>query len=523
VSAPLTALAGSDLAALLRAGETSAREVVDAHLARIEEVDDRLNAVVVRRFEEARREADAADARRVRGEALGPLHGIPFTVKDQFDLAGSPTTFGVARLNGRIAGRDSAMVAALRAAGAIVLGKTNVPQTLGAWETDNNIFGRTNNPWDLNRTPGGSSGGDAAIVAAGGAPLALGGDYGGSLRVPAAWCGICTIRPTARRLETEAPPVRTSAGAEGLSAQPGPLARSVAEVTAALRVMVDHVVARPGPRTPPAPLADPAQVDVSRLRVALLRQVGDWTPSPAVRRALDEAAEALRAEGATVEDWTDAPDTLEGVLLFYRIIGSDGFAFVSQILDGERPIPLMKPTVQLASMPDPALPLLAQMLETLGQRRAGRMLRHFRRLSARGLFDLLGERIGYEARFLAAMDAGRYDVILCPALPLPAVPHGQTSDLADFAGAALLFNALGLPAGVVPVTRVRPGEESDRTVGRDRTEVVARDAEQGSAGLPVAVQLAARHWREDLVLAAMAAVERRCRLLPGYPARPPLG
>jgi fatty acid amide hydrolase len=256
------------------------------------------------------------------------------------------------------------------------------------------------------------------------------------------------------------------------------------------------------------PFRDPDDIDVSRLRVALLPQIGDWIPSPAIRRALQEAAAALQAQGATVEEWTTPPDTQEGVNLFFKIVASDGFSWAQQILAGEKPIPLMKPTMQLISMPNAIIPIAASIMNATGQQRTGKMLRSSRRLSAAGLMNLLGDRLAYEARFLAAMGAGNYDAILCPALPLPAVRHGDTIDLADFWGSLLLFNTLGMPAGVAPITRVQPGEESDRPESKDKAGQTARAVEQGSAGLPVAVQIAARHWREDIILAVMGALEQ---------------
>jgi fatty acid amide hydrolase len=263
-------------------------------------------------------------------------------------------------------------------------------------------------------------------------------------------------------------------------------------------------------------------VDVSRLRVALLWQIGDWSPSPAIRRALQEAAETLRQQGATVAEWTTAPDTQEGVNLFFNILGADGFGWVRQILAGEKPVPLMKLNVQLTTMPNAIIPVVAGLLGATGQRRLSKMMRNARRRSADGLMNLLGDRMAYERRFVAALDAGNYDAILCPALPLPAVRHGDVANLADFWGSMLLFNTLGMPAGVAPITRVRSGEESDRPASKDKAEQTARAVEQGSAGLPVAVQVAARHWREDVVLAVMAALEGHFRHQPEYPSFPTL-
>ncbi|MFC1895498.1 amidase [Thermodesulfobacteriota bacterium] len=518
----ITRISASQLAARIRDGDLSAQQVTQAHIQRIEAVNDKLNAVVIPLFDDARAQAEEADQRQRHGQSLGPLHGVPITIKDQFHVKGLPTTFGVARLRSQIADRDGPMVAALRRAGAIILGKTNVPQTLGVVETDNAIWGRTNNPWDLTRTPGGSSGGEAAIIAACGSPLGLGADFGGSARLPAAWCGIYSIKPTARRMPQDSGPVRTASGAEGLVVQPCPMARSVADLTLALRPMVDQVVAHPTGANPPVPFREPDALDVSRLRVALLSQIGDWLPSPAIRRALQESAEALREQGATVDEMTTVPDTQEGVNLFFSIVAADGFSRVQQILGGEKPVPLMKRNVTLTSMPNAIIPVVAALLGAIGQRRLSNMMRNARRQSAAGLMNLLGARIDYERRFVAALDAGNYDAILCPALPVPAVRHRDVGNLADFWGSMLLFNTLGMPAGVAPITRVQPGEESDRSASKDKTEQTARTVEQGSAGLPVAVQVAARHWREDIVLAVMAALERHFRHQPEYPFSPDL-
>ena len=517
---PLTRLGAAELAGSIAAGDVSAREAVDAHIARIEEVDERLNALVLPRFEDARQEADAADAARRRGDDLGPLHGVPVTIKDQFDVAGLPTTFGLARLADRPVNQDGRMVAALREAGAIVLGKTNVPPALGAIETDNAMFGRTNNPWDLNRTPGGSSGGDAALVAAAGIPLSLGADFGGSLRVPAAWCGVCSLVPTIPRLPIDRPPIRTGASLQ--LAQTGPFARTTADVAFALRVLIDAIVARPTGLNPPVPWREPPETGVVGLRVALLPEIDGFTPAPAIRRALVEAAAALRSAGAVVEPWNSAPDIGEGIRIAMRLWTADGGSWLRQMLDGEKPHPLIKADAQATSLPNSAVRALTAMLNATGQQRAARILRHVRKASARELSDILGDRLTYVDTFMAALDAGGYDLVLCPATPVPAVPHGLSKHLPDAHIPSVLFTTLGLPAGSVPVTRVRPEEESDRPDSKDKSVQAARTAEQGSAGLPVGVQVVARHWREDLVLAGMAAVEAEVSRHPDHPGLPPL-
>jgi fatty acid amide hydrolase len=180
-------------------GKVSAREAVVACIERIESTQTAINAVVVPRFEQALKEADLADGLRARGDALGPLHGVPITIKESFDLTGTATTAGLTNRAGHRAAADAAVVARLRQAGAIVLGKTNVSQLLLHDACRNPLYGRTNNPWQLDRSPGASSGGEAAILAVGGSALGIGSDIGGSVRLPAVVCGV--TRSSLRRAD----------------------------------------------------------------------------------------------------------------------------------------------------------------------------------------------------------------------------------------------------------------------------------------------------------------------------------
>jgi fatty acid amide hydrolase len=237
----LTELGAAELARLIASGAVSSREVVAARIARIAAVNPKLNAVVAPRFEEALAEAAAADAAQARGESRGPLHGVPVTLKECFDLAGTPSTFGLPQRATHRATADDPYVVRLRRAGAIVLGKTNVPQLLLYIESDNPVYGRTSNPWNLDRTPGGSSGGEGAIIAAGGSPLGLGSDLGGSIRFPAHFCGIHGLKPTSGRLNFLNKVLLP--GMEGVRDQAGPLARRVETSSAGLPVGV-QVAAR---------------------------------------------------------------------------------------------------------------------------------------------------------------------------------------------------------------------------------------------------------------------------------------
>ena len=235
---PITALTATEIAQQIKAGELSACAVLDAHIHRIEQVNPQLNAVVIPRFEQARQEAEAADAAQRRGDALGPLHGVPITIKEQLLVKDTATTFGVLNLKDHQASEDGPLVKRLRVAGAIILGKTNTAQLLMYIESDNPVYGRTHNPWNLERSPGGSSGGEAAIIAAGGSPLGLGSDFGGSIREPSHFCGIQGLKPTVWRLTNlDTRPGIFADGQTGMVPQPGPLARSVADLTLAMRIL----------------------------------------------------------------------------------------------------------------------------------------------------------------------------------------------------------------------------------------------------------------------------------------------
>jgi fatty acid amide hydrolase len=501
-------------------GELSCREVVEAFVRRIEATHARLNAVVVPLFEQAREQARAADEARERGEPLGPLHGVPVTVKEMFDVAGTPTTSGVPHWAAVRASADAPLVAQLRRAGAIVLGKTNVAQVGMMFESDNPVYGRTNNPWRPDRAAGGSSGGEAAVLAAGGSALGLGSDGGGSIRHPCHCCGVHGLKPTGGRLTLRGHWMLPNWSSDWV--QPGPMARHVADLALALRVLAAPGQEAFDPDIAPVPLGDPAAVSLQGLRVGAYEDDGQFRAGPALRRAVREAAAALRERGAVVEDFRP-PDVPEAVRLYYGLAYHDGMVAMRRYL-GRGPTDWRVRRVLLgASMPSSLRPALAWLFDRLGRRYDAQFYRFVprRRLSFEGYWRLIEDQAAYRARFAAALDAGRYDALLCPPNGLPAPTHGCFYN-AVAGSYGLLYNLLGLPAGVVAATRVRPGEESDRPPSKDPAEETARAVEAGSAGLPVGVQVAGRPWREDVALAVMAALEDHFRTQPDYPARPPL-
>jgi len=509
--ATLTRLSASELARRIAAGHLSSQEVVEAHIRRIEAVNLRLNAVVVPLFEQAREDASRADHLREQGTLLGPLHGVPITLKEQFMVSGTPTTVGLLSYRSQLMEQDGPLVTRLRQAGAIVLGKTNASQLLMFGEACKNpVYGRTNNPWDLARTPGGSSGGEAAIIAAGGSPLGLGGDIGGSIRLPAHFCGLYSLLPTARRLTgLDTAHHAEVAGQEAIIAQPCPIARSAQDLRLAMSILAAPGINVLDPSVPPVPWPDPTAVSLAGLRIGMYTDNGVFSVAPAVRRAAEEAAEILRKRGALVEPWSP-PDVAEAVRLYIGLIGADGFATTKRLLRGNPIESRIRFNLRMTSLPAAVRAPLVPLLRQFGQARIASSLQSVRgALSVDQYWQLVEERNQYRHRFLTALDAERFDALLCPPYALPALPHESpgTLNVTNAGSYAILSNVLGLPAGVAPVTRVHPGEESERSIGNDSVERAARAVEMNSAGLPVGVQVVARPWREDVVLALMEALE----------------
>jgi fatty acid amide hydrolase len=517
VETALTGLGAVQLLALLRTGEVSAAEVVDAHLQRMNEVQPELNAVVYRRDEEARHEAVAIDAKRLRGEPLGLLAGLPMTLKDCFQLAGSSATMGLRRLAHRPDVTDGPLAARAKAAGAIIVGKTNVPQLMLMHETDSPLFGRANHPLDNNRDPGGSSGGEAAILAAKGSALGLGSDLGGSIRQPAHACGIAGLMPTPGRLTVVGCQLNYPR-LQAIHLQPGPLARRVEDLALAMQALVPPIQtssgenalrgSKVGIQADEAPVAwrDPCERDLTRLRVAMFVDDGNFTPSPAIRRAIKESGGKLRRAGIEVEDFTP-PGMGELMELYVGLLSADGMEGLRRLLANDAADWRLKRLLYLGSLPNWMRPLVSSVYHWRGQRRLARLVTMAGPRSADGYLQLAERLDAFGSRFFQSLAEGGFSAMLFPPHGLPALTHGSSTNLLSAASYCFLPNLLGVPAGVVPVTTVGAEEESDRPADADITEQTALKVERGSAGLPIGVQVAALPWREDIVLGLMRLLE----------------
>lgn len=514
-SPSLTSLSASELAGLIARGEISSVETVEAHIEQIEKVNPSLNAIVFKRYAAARAEARKADESRIKGEPSGPLHGVPLTIKESLDLVDSPSSFGVPSRSNILAAQDDLYVGRLRRAGGIILGKTNASQLLMFVETDNPLYGRTNNPWNLERSPGGSSGGQAAIIAAGGVPMGLGTDIGGSIRIPATSCGIAGFKPTAGRCP-DAGRYSVPIGEQAIVSQVGVLARSVSDIELGLEIINNG----PNPGDLPAqPLGNPAQVDLSKLRVGFYSDDGTFKVAPAVARAVKEAAQVLESQGAAVVPWSP-PDVREAVDLFFGILSADGAKSFRQTLGSAKRDPRIADIIGAAGSSRRKIGLLVFLLGLLGQPGTQALIKNYGYKDTWHYWQLVEAQMDYRQRFREALNrasGGPLDLIICPAFALPALVHGASRDLVLAGGYTSLYNLLGYPTGIVPFTKVRPGEEVGRPASKDKMEQAAYRTELGSAGLPIGVQVVARPWQEHQALAAMRCLEQIMSSHPEYP------
>ncbi len=480
------------LARQLAAGQCSAVEVVGAALAGLDR-HAALNACTQRFDDAARRKALAADALRATGAALPPLHGVPISVKECLDLDGTPSTFGFPSRRATVATRTEPHLARLLAAGAIPIAKTNVAQMLLLLETDNPIYGRTLHPQDPERSCGGSSGGEAVLVAIGVAGLGIGTDLGGSVRVPAAFCGISALKPTAGRWPDDG---RGSypIGQTTITSQVGLLAPSVADLALGATVLSPE-------------LAIPTGLDLGALRIGWYDDDGVLRPCPATRRAVREAAAAFERLGARVRPWK--PPELDRVFeRFFGVLTAD-IAGYDALIGGDPLDARLRELFLLGRLPHRINRRLAAVAELFGQVSLASALRCFGRRRVEAYWRLTEDIADYRRRMTALMaaDGGEVDLVLSPATALPAVRHGAVRDLGVIGTYTVLWNVLGFPTGVIPWTTVGRDEESDRAAGRDRVLRVAQATERGSAGLPIGVQVAAAPWQEGRLLAALAALQ----------------
>jgi Asp-tRNA(Asn)/Glu-tRNA(Gln) amidotransferase A subunit family amidase len=453
-------LPASVLAEKIRNQQISPVELIEAHLARIERLNPILNAFVQVDVEGARRQAREAQAAVQRHHPLGPLHGVPLSIKSSIDVVGLRCEAGTRLRAGNIAMQDAPLVSRLRAAGAVILGATNCPELLMAWETDNLLYGRTNNPWDLSRTAGGSSGGESSAIAAGCSAGGVGSDGGGSIREPAHFTGICGLKPTPGRIPATGH-FPNSVGPFALTGVVGPMARTVGDLKLLFAAMQGPDDGDPS--AAPVPLHWPESQTVKEFRIGYFEDDGRTLVTAETRQAVRMAADALRRAGFRVEAFR--PEGLaEARELWWKYFGIAGGMLLRPLVNGHE---------------SDLSPVLQQFMGWVSSEPSH---------TADTLLDAWIQRDLVRMKIFTQMN--EYPILLCPTAAIPAFRHGERRWQIDGATVEYLdawsytewFNLLGNPAVTVPVG-------------------------QSTEGLPIGVQLAAKPWQEELLLSVAQELE----------------
>jgi Asp-tRNA(Asn)/Glu-tRNA(Gln) amidotransferase A subunit family amidase len=454
----------AQIADLVRTRSVSPVEVVEAHLAQIERLNSKLNAYVQVDTEGALQAARSAAQDIASGKEIGPLHGVPVSIKSSIEVAGLRCEAGTKLRVGHVAQTDAPLVQRLRAAGAIVLGTTNTPEFLMAWETDNLLYGRTNNPWDLSRTSGGSSGGEAAAIASGCSAGGVGSDGGGSVRVPAHFCGICGLKPTPGRIPATGH-YPQSVGPFALLGVVGPLARSIGDLKLLFEVLQGPDIGDPS--ASPVPVHWPewaVKTTAAKPRIGYFEDDGRTPVTPETRAAVRRAADLLQKAGFEVEPF--CPDGLDKAReLWWDFFGIAGAMLLGPLLKGR-------------------------------EGELSRILREFNDWVAKEpphtAQSLLNSWIQRDmVRMLVFEQMQRFPVLLCPVASVPAFKHGERNWKIDAKTVHYLdawsycewFNLLGTPSVVLPVSK-------------------------SNDGLPIGVQIVTQPWQEEIALAVAELLER---------------
>jgi amidase len=472
----------SQLAQMIRDRQVSAMEVLEAYLAQIATHNSKLSAICTLDEEKARVRAKQADEALVRGENWGALHGVPVTIKDIFETAGLRTTAGYIPLKDYIPQQDATVVARLRSAGAIILGKTNTAELAGDFQSTNSLFPRVNNPWNLDCTPGGSSGGSAAALAAGLSALDIGNDFGGSTRQPAHFCGIYALKPTDRRISTLGMIPETPGMPYCLRQMMtvGCFGRSISDLQLSFAIVAGTDVLRPD--VPPVPLDLPTGKALSKLKIAW---VDEWEEVPVdaeIKAAIQNAVRELERSGAQIDLWIPSDFDLSTVWTLYGRMAAyvNNYAQPKDRYTAKRSLILLWRT---ATQGDAKLRRLGNFSQVLPE---------LLNPSLKGYFETLTERDRLTAQLDTAL--ADWDVWLMPVAATTAFTHRPAWSAIDVNGKSyphavangaytIPFNLSGHPAVVIPIG-------------------------QTQKGLPIGMQIVGKRWCEMELLAIAQELDK---------------
>ncbi|KAF8817567.1 amidase [Phlegmacium glaucopus] len=507
----------SEIVARIENGEWTASEVLEAYIARAAFAHSKTNCITEVMLEQARRRASELDREFAATKTLqGPLHGVPVSIKEQFDVVGYDTSVGFSQWAHKPATKNADIVDQLLKAGAIIYVKTNIPQTMFAFECSNPVWGRTTNPYNENYTCGGSSGGEAALLAMDGSAVGIGSDIGGSLRIPTAYCGVYSLKPGGGRISYVGAkgPVP---GFDGIVSTAGPMARSIKDLELIARVAFGSQSSNYS--VAPIPFRD-VQLP-HKLRFGYYTSDNYIKASPSCQRAVLETVEALRRAGHECIEF-EVPTVEVALNIFVGLTSADGYkTMLSHLGPDPKEDALFLVTLGPA-VPSIVRTFAAWILETFWHDKLfADTVRIAKSKSVHDYWKLISEKNAYTKRFYeTVLDKHGFDSIIAPVQALPQVPHGGCNNYSALAIATILYNVLDLPTGCIPVTRVDPAKDmltDDWMTGAGHGSPVFEAGiyhgktplynPEATKGMPVNIQVVGRKWEDEKVLAIMNVVD----------------
>ncbi|KAF8556541.1 amidase signature enzyme [Imleria badia] len=523
---PFLHATATEIVESIAAGKWTASQVLDAYMARAVVSQAKTNCITEVLFEDAKKQAKELDEEFTRtGKLRGPLHGVPMSFKDQYEIVGYDTTLGFTHWANKPSTKDAFLVTQCREAGAIIIVKTNVPQTMFAFECSNALWGRTTNPWGDKYTCGGSSGGEAALLAMDGSALGVGSDIGGSLRIPTSYCGIYALKPSVDRVSSDGTK-GCNPGYEGIRVAYGPMGRSVRDCELFCRIVFGQQDG--AHQTVPVPFR-PVELR-GKLKFGYYVEDSMIRSSPANVRAVQETIKALRSQGHECVEFLPSLSK-EAMSTFVALTTADGYKRMLSTIESDP-----KESSLYLSTLGPKLPgfvrrFIAWAAHTFYGDKPFHDLFSLARSKSVSEFVEFTDRRNKVAKawYKEVWDKYGFDGIIAPVQSLPTIPHGGCAMLSPLAASTILYNVIDSPVGVVPVTRVDPTTDAlpaDFVPGATGTSAILEKGMYTAptpaydpvamAGIPVGVQIVGKKWEDEKVLAMMKVVDEALGTARGF-------
>eukprot|EP01101_Sappina_pedata_P000878 TRINITY_DN11022_c0_g1_i1.p1 TRINITY_DN11022_c0_g1~~TRINITY_DN11022_c0_g1_i1.p1 ORF type:complete len:608 (+),score=116.51 TRINITY_DN11022_c0_g1_i1:254-1825(+) len=504
-------------------GVLTSEKIMRAYCLRAKQVGALTNAVTEEFYDEAIIQAQESDLRRRNGEMPGLLEGLPISLKDQIDQKGADSTCGNSARCYNPATKDGLLVKLIRSEGGIPFVRSNAPQSLNMPETDNVVYGRASNPRDPTRSPGGSSGGEGALVSSGASVLGVGTDIGGSIRIPSHFCGITSFKPTNQRVTRagiSVPFTRPYSGQEGILSVAGPMGRCVDDLLLMLKTWWDTTEHSPSqvkedPSVAPIEFRQSIYDEIAsgerKLRIGYFDDDGWFEPAPSCKRAVREVKEALEAQGHTLVPFKPY-NAYELVDIYLTLIGADGrMRNARNALQGETLHPNYWGAFFLSCLPRFFRSMLSSLLKSVKQDRFSLLVGLGRELSTIEYQTYISRKNVFVTKFMQAWNSESLDAIISPGGSLPAFKHGSCKVLSASLSYYFVYNILHCPAGIVPVTTVADDEQvypdPIEKTHRDGMVIEAKKVMEGSAGMPISIQVASMPFADEECLGVMKLVQ----------------